>query len=139
MGDMLKDGTLSLLTARHIWDVLVSGKIQVGSALDQDESIAAHRYLHEATEQADREVFEALRQAHLLSIDREEERGMISFASRRKPIKRIGLPEVRQFRQARCEAEEAEWRRELQPARGLLPEIRPLLMLSIIEVSKCSL
>ncbi|MBL3538485.1 DEAD/DEAH box helicase [Aminivibrio sp.] len=134
-----EDRTLFLPTARHIWDALVSGEIRMGSALDQDQSIAAHRHLHEAAEQAGREVFEAMKHAHLLSVDREEERGMVSFVSRRKAIERIGLPEVRQFRLFRCDADEAEWRRELQSARELLPEIRPLLMLGIIEVSKCSL
>lgn len=128
-----EDGTLFLPTARHIWDALVSGEIKMGSALDQDESIVAHRHLHEAAEQAGREVFEGMKQAHLLSVDREEERGMVSFVSRRKAIERIGLPEVRQFRLFRCDADEAEWRRELQSARELLPEIRPLLMLGIMD------
>lgn len=34
------------------------------------------------------ELFDALQQAHLRSITREEERGMISFSSRRKAIER---------------------------------------------------
>ena len=42
---------------------------------------------------------------------REEERGMISFSSRRKAIERVGLPEVRQ----------------------IVPELRPLLMMRIIK------
>lgn len=53
------------------------------------------------------ELFDALQQAHLRSITREEERGMISFSSRRKAIERVGMPEVRQ----------------------IIPELRPLLMM----------
>jgi hypothetical protein len=58
---------------------------------------------------------------------------MVAFASRRKAIERVGLPEVRQFRLSRCDAEEAEWRSELRSARQIVPEIRSLLMLRIVK------
>ena len=48
-------------------------------------------------------------------------------------IERLGLPEVRQHRHDLCDREEAEWRHELQSARQFVPEIRPLLMLNIIN------
>ena len=56
---------------------------------------------------------------------------MVAFASRRKAIERVGLPEVRLYRLGRCDAEEAEWRHCLQSARQIVPEIRPLLLLRI--------
>jgi len=105
----------------------------VKAMLGQDDSIIAHERLKEAAEQAGRELFDALLQAHLASVAREEERGIISFASRRKAIERVGLPEVRQYRLSRCDADESEWRHELQSARQIVPEIRPLLMLRIIK------
>jgi hypothetical protein len=86
-----------------------------------------------AAEQAGQELFDALQQAHLASVNREEERGMVAFTSRRKAIERVGLPEVRQYRLARCATEENEWRHELQSARQIVPEIRSLLMLRIIK------
>ena len=42
----------------------------------------------------------------------------------------------RQFRLSRCDADESEWRHELQSARQIVPEIRPLLMLRIIPQSE---
>ncbi|WP_303674811.1 DEAD/DEAH box helicase [Vampirovibrio chlorellavorus] len=128
-----EEGKLFLPTARHIWDTIQTTEIQVQTTLGQDESIAAHTHLHEAAEQAGQELFDALQQAHISSVAREEERGIISFASRRKAIERLGLPAVRQFRLSRCDADESEWRHELQLARQILPEIRPLLMLRIIN------
>lgn len=128
-----EEGKLFLPTARHIWDALQTAEVQVLSTLDQDESIIAHERLREAAEQAGRELFGALQQAHLASVAREEERGIVSFASRRKVIERVGLPEVRQFRLSRCDADESEWRHELQSALQIVPEIRPLLMLRIIK------
>ncbi|KAA6185875.1 helicase [Thiohalocapsa marina] len=128
-----EEGKLFLPTARHIWDALQTAEAQVQATLGQDESIIAHERLQEAAEQAGQELFDALQQAHLASVAREEERGIVSFASRRKAIERVGLPEVRQFRLSRCDADESEWRHELQSARQIVPEIRPLLMLRIIK------
>jgi len=128
-----EEGKLFLPTARHIWDALQTVEAEVQATLGQDESVAAHERLQIAAEQAGQELFDALQQAHLVSVTREEERGMVAFTSRRKAIERVGLLEVRQFRLARCDAEESEWRHELQSARQTVPEIRPLLMLRIIQ------
>ncbi|MAT50701.1 MAG: helicase [Porticoccaceae bacterium] len=131
-----EDGKLFLPTARHIWDALQAADAEVQATLGQDESITAHECLQIAAEQAGQELFDALQQAHIASVNREEERGMVAFTSRRKAIERVGLPEVRQYRLARCDAEENEWRHELQSARQIVPEIRSLLMLRIISPSE---
>ena len=126
-----EEGKLFLPTARHVWDALLTAGVQIQDTLSQDESIIAHDRLQELAEQIGQGLFDTLHQAHLAAVDREEERGSISFASRRKAIERIGLPEVRQFRMSRCDADESAWQRELQAARQIVPEIRPLLMLRI--------
>ena len=128
-----KEGKLFLPTAQHIWDTLQTTDSQVRTTLGHDESVSAYKQLQEAAEQAGQELFDFLKQVHSTSVGREEERGTVAFASRRKAIERVGLPAVRQFRREHCNAEEAEWRHELQSARQFVPEIRPLLMLSIIE------
>jgi superfamily II DNA or RNA helicase len=133
-----EEGKLFLPTARHIWDALQTAEAQVQNTLGQDESIIAHESLQIAAEQAGQVLFDALQQGHLASVAREEERGIVSFASRRKAIERVGLPEVRQFRLSRCGADESEWRHELQSARQIVPEIRPLLMLRIVKGIECN-
>ena len=131
---MSEEGKLLLATARHIWDTLQTAEAQVQATLGQDESIAAYARLQEAAEHAGQELFDALQQARLAAVTREEERGIVSFASCRKAIEQVGLSEVRQFRMSRCDADESEWRHELQSARHIVPEIRPLLILRIIKV-----
>jgi len=126
-----EEGKLFLPTARHIWDALQTAEAEVQATLDQDESVAAHERLQIAAEQTGQELFDALQQAHLASVNREEERGMVAFTSRRKAIERVGLPEVRQHRLGRCAAEENEWRHELKSARQIVPEIRSLLALRV--------
>lgn len=128
-----KEGKLFLPTARHIWDTLQTTDAEILGALSQDESVVAYTQLNEAAQQAGQEVFGTLRQKHLTSLSREEERGSVSFASRRKVIERIGLPEVRQFRLSQCDAEESGWRDNLESAKELIPELRPILMMQIVK------
>jgi hypothetical protein len=128
-----EEGKLFIPTARYIWDALQAAEIKVQSTLDQDESLAAFDRLQDVAEEAGQELFDSLRQAHLESIAREEDRGTVSFASQRKAIERVGLPEVRQFRLTRCDADESEWRKELQSARQIVPEIRILLAFRVVQ------
>lgn len=130
-----EEGKLFLPTARHIWNALQTTDVQVLATIGQDESIIAHERLQDLAEQAGQEIFDTLKLAHLTSVTREEMRGISFFASRRKSIEMVGLPEVRQFRLSRCNAEESEWLHELQAARQIVPEIRPLLRLRIIKES----
>ncbi len=95
--------------------------------------MVAYERLHEAAEQVGQELFDTLQQEHLTAIAREEERGTTAFASRRKAIEQVGLQEVRQFRLIRCDTDEAEWRKELQFARQIIPEVRPLLLMRISQ------
>jgi hypothetical protein len=125
------EGKLFLPTARHVWDALQTEEPRILSVLDQDDSKIAHDSLQQAAEQAGKEIFDVLQQEHSAAVAREEERGIVAFGSRRKAIERVGLPEVRQHRLAKCEAEEGEWRDELESARQIVPEIRPLLLMHI--------
>ena len=120
-----------LPTARHIWDTLQTADVQVKTILNQEESIESFEQLQVTAEQAGKELFDALREDHKASLEREEERGKIAFESRRKAIERIGLPEVRQFRLSRCEEDESEWKKELAAAGEIVPEIRPLLLFKV--------
>ena len=124
-------------TARHIWDQLLTNDHRIDSLKESNESIAAGEKLLSAAEQAGQEIFETMQDAHFAAVTREEERGMIAFASRRKAIDRLGLPEVRQFRLARLDEDESQWRGELKSARQIVPEIRPLLMLNIGNGGVC--
>jgi len=128
---MSMEGKLFMPTARHIWDQLLTNELRIESMKDSSESIVAGEKLLSAAEQAGQEIFDTMQEAHFAAVAREEERGMIAFASRRKAIDRLGLPEVRQFRLARLDEDESQWRSELKSARQIVPEMRPLLMLKI--------
>jgi len=125
------DERVYLPTARHVWDTLLTSSFHSVGLSSQSESLKAYQSLRAAAEIAGRETYETLRLSHEASVAREEERGRISLDSRRRAIERIGLPEVRNYRLDRCNAEEARWRRELSLVRETVPEIRPLLLLRV--------
>jgi len=125
------DERVYLPTARHVWDTLLTSSFHSVGLSSQSESLRAYQSLRAAAEIAGRETYETLRLSHEASVAREEERGRISLDSRRRAIERIGLPEVRNYRLDRCNAEEAQWRRELSLVRETVPEIRPLLFLYV--------
>ena len=134
---MSNEGKLFMPTARHIWDQLLTGEFCIESMKNSRESIGAGEKLFPVAEQAGKEFFDAMQKNHLVAVAREEERGMIAFDSRRKAIDRLGLPEVRQYRLARLDEDELEWRSELKSARQIVPEMRPLLILSIGNGGVC--
>jgi superfamily II DNA or RNA helicase len=125
------EGKIFLPTARHVWDTLQTAEPQVLSLLGAVPSAQAHERLQAAAEEAGADLFSSLAQQHREALIREEERGLVSFASRRRALERIGLPEVRQYRWNRLEKEETEWRQGLLAARQVVPEVRPLLVLSL--------
>jgi hypothetical protein len=128
-----EEGAVFMPTARHIWDSLQSEVLKVLASMEPDQSIAIYNRLLQVCEDEGKELFDALQQEHQSAIAREEERGAVAFSARRRAIERAGLPEVRYYRTKQCNIEEAGWRRELESARQIVPEIRPLLLMRIMK------
>ncbi len=128
-----EDGDVFMPTARHIWDSLQSEELKVLASMEPDQSIAIYNSLLKVCEDEGKELFDALQQQHQSAIDREEERGAVAFSARRRAIERAGLPEVRHYRTTQCNVDETGWRRELESARQVVPEIRPLLLMRIMK------
>jgi len=125
------DGRLFLPTAHHIWDTLQNSEIEITGSFADDESASAFNSLENSAFEAGREIYNTIYAAHLAALTREEERGEISFRSRRKAVDRIGLPTVRNFRRHKIQLEEDSWRKELAACRQVLPELRPLILMSV--------
>lgn len=66
-------------------------------------------------------------------LDREREKGEYAFAARRRAIKRIGLPQVRDYRLAQLPQEEKAWGEQLELAAEVSPELVPLLVIRLVS------
>lgn len=125
------DGRILAPTARHIWDQIMSGQFQFtaecGALLDGD----LWNHLWQAASENGRPVFEECVQKHGKKLEKEEEKSRYAFEARRRSVERIGLPEVRSYRLAQLEREEADWLADFKRRQDLSPELVPLVIVNV--------
>ncbi|MBT4362556.1 MAG: DEAD/DEAH box helicase family protein [Candidatus Marinimicrobia bacterium] len=129
-----KDGNVYGPTARHIWDSLQSRAPLVTGNLSEAESMNCYKILTEAALESGNSLYLSLKDEHVAAIEDERKRGLKALKSKRKLINRVGLPEVKQFRLDKLNAEMSAWEIELESARQIVPEIKPLLAVQINEM-----
>ena len=120
-----------LPTARHIWDLMQSTNINVTASISGDAACNAFTILSSCAETSGNDIYSSLQQDYINAIDKEKIRGEYSLSARRRVIEKIGLSEVRHYRLEMLEKEKNEWKAEIDLARNILPEIKPLLLLRI--------
>jgi len=118
-------------TAHHIWSQLLTTQPQIDSFLNAEESEQAYMQLVEAAQQHGKDVFGSLIQAHADQLTHQQEKAELAFASRRRAIERIGLPQVRDFRLSRLEKEMFDFNERLEGANQILPELTPLIIIHV--------
>lgn len=125
------DGRILTPTARHIWNQIMAGQFQVlegiGGSLEGD----LWNELWSAASKNGLPVFEDCVQKHRKKLEKEQEKSRYAFAARRRSLERIGLPEVRSYRIAQIEREEADWLADFKRRQDLSPELVPLVIANV--------
>jgi hypothetical protein len=133
------DGRVFGPTARTVWDRLIDlpvGLSQAADDLSDAPALRAYNASRSAAETQGAAVFEELLAAHQLSILRERKKGSHAFASRRRAIERLGLPQVRNYRLRILADEEQAWTRELSVRETALPDLAAVLMARVSPIGK---
>jgi hypothetical protein len=128
------DGRVFAPTARTIWERLIdlaNGVKQSGQDISGHAAIEAFEASRKSAEVQGVAVFEELAAAHKMSIVRERKKGVHAFASRRRAIERLGLPQVRAHRLRLLGDEEQTWSRELDRREAALPDLAAVLMVRV--------
>lgn len=125
------NGMIYTPTARHLWDELLTVKVQVCTLLDTEASRAAFSALQTAAEGLGQPVYAALLQEHHARIAREREKAGFAFTARRRAIERIGLPQVRDYRLNLLAQAEKTLREQLERQARVYPEMSALLVLRV--------
>ncbi|NLD05170.1 MAG: SWF/SNF helicase family protein, partial [Synergistaceae bacterium] len=125
------NGIIYMPTARHVWDQLLVTSTHVRSILNTEISQATFKKLKEAAEEHGKPIYEALVQEHQSRITRESEKSNYAFASRRRTIERIGLPQVRNYRLNILLQEELKYQEQLDQMSHTYPEMVPLLVIRV--------
>jgi hypothetical protein len=136
---MTEDGRVFGPTGRTVWERLVdlpSGVGQIPEDLSGDASVEAFDASRKAAEVHGAAIFEELATAHQFSIARERKKRVHAYASRRRAIGRLGLPQVRAHRLREVADEEEAWSKELVAREAALPDLAPILMVRVASASK---
>jgi len=129
------DGRVFVPTAWHIWDQLLVTSPSILGHLDMQASQEAFARLREAAETQGKPLYEELAQAHRARLARDREKGEYAFSARRSAIERIGLPQVRSHRLRLLQQEQERFREELERRAQILPELRAVLVVRVVEQS----
>lgn len=136
---LTEDGRVFGPTARTVWERLIdlpSGLSQAGDELSGKPAVDAFDGSRKAAEAHGTAIFEELATAHQLTIVRERKKGVHAYASRRRAIERLGLPQVRAHRLRLVADEEQSWSGELAAREAALPDLAAILMVRVASTGK---
>lgn len=127
------DGRVLAPTARFVWDLLLSPEgVRCSPPLPPGMAREAFQRAAAAAQEAGRQAYEELVQAHEGDLLREREKGQYSFAARHRALQRIGLPAVRDYRLRQLAQEQDAWEIKMAEAGRVSPELVPLLVFHVI-------
>ena len=125
------NGRVFLPTARYIWEQLLTGDVDIQNHLIGEEATQAFKQVRESAVVQGKNIYDELVQKHREQLDKEREKGEYAFTIRRCAIERIGLPQVRDYRLAQLTQEEQVWRKQLNQAAEVNPELTLLLLIRL--------
>lgn len=123
--------TVYLPTARHVWEELLAGEVDVRLVLGAATSNEVFAKQRSAAEAHGKAVYDALAQEHRANISRERIKAEHAFSSRRRRTNRIGLPQVRNYRLNLLAQEEMCFSEKLEQKSQACPEMLPLLVIRV--------
>lgn len=128
---LTSDGRTFAPTARRIWDLLLTENVALESTASSEESTKWFEASLSAAKTQGATVFSELVGAHREWLDTEYERAQHAFEVRGQAIGRLGLPNVREHRRKRLEAEKEARMAALTDAESCMPELNAVILLSI--------
>lgn len=126
-----REGRSFAQTGRHVWDRLASVTLTPSGHLAGTQGLDAYDRTHEAARSEGQALWDEMERDHLRRWETERAKAQQHFVARRRLIERVGLGEVRSYRLRHLEAEESRRMHELDGQKSLLPEIEPLVILSL--------
>jgi len=124
------DGRAFLPTARRIWDLLLTERMELLEALAPADSLHWDQSLAAATVQGEQHIQELI-ELHRTRLQEARERARYAFEARDQAIGRIGLPAVRTYRRRRLEQAHKERMATLDAAETSLPDLNAIMMLRV--------
>jgi hypothetical protein len=124
------EGRAFLPTARRVWDLLLTERVELLETLSPADSQHWDQSLTAATVQGEQHI-QKLMELHRTRLQEARERARYAFEARDQAIGRIGLPAVRAYRRRRLEQEHKERMATLYAAESCLPDLNAIMMLRV--------
>jgi len=118
-------------TAFFIWNCLTAKFYDSTHLTDLTSSKRIYEKLISEVRTIGESVFNDLKDEHMQQIQKEKYRAEIFFSSRKRAIDKIGLPQVRNFREKEIHSEEELWERQIKTAELIIPNLKPLIIIQI--------
>ena len=129
------DGRVLGPTARVVWDRLLeldpASAASRSAALVGDVAAAAFEESRRRAEEAGRPLYDELVSTHRRGLDQENQKTTQAFASRRRAIERIGLPQVRAHRLEQLEQEGRSFVADMAVRSAAFPELRAIAVVRV--------
>jgi len=125
------DGRTFLPTAKRIWDLLLTEKVQCDPKGDTESAVSAFNVAQAAANTQGQRLFSELLEEHRTWLAEERERARYAFEARHQAIGRIGLPAVREHRRKRLESEHQSRVQTLAEAEACTPDLNAVMLLRI--------
>ena len=131
---MNDEGRTFLPTAKRIWDLLLTERIEsIGAIAAGNADGCFDRSRNAALTQGER-IFTELVEEHRARIQEERERAEFAYETRHQAIGRVGLQTVRDFRRKRLRADHDARIAQLDAAEAYTPDLNAILMLRVGEM-----
>ncbi|HEY8129442.1 MAG TPA: helicase, partial [Hyphomicrobium sp.] len=129
------EGRVFLPTAKRIWDLLLTERIdRIGAVIADDADGRFDRSRNAAITQGER-IFTDLVEEHRTRIQEERARAKYAYDARYQAIGRIGLQTVRDYRRKRLLTDHDARMAQLDAAEAYTPDLNAILMLRVGEPS----
>jgi hypothetical protein len=125
------DGRTFVPTAKRIWDLLLTEAIDIHGKSNTTESAAWFDTSTTAARAQGERLFSSLLEEHRARLKDERERARYAYDARYQAIGRIGLPQVREHRRKRLDAEHQARMAALDDAEASVPDLNAVLMLRV--------
>lgn len=124
------EGRTFLPTAKRIWDLLLTERIETIGAVAGGDCFDRSR--NAALAQGER-IFADLVEEHRARIQDERVRAKYAYDARYQAIGRVGLQAVRDYRRKRLQSDHDARMAQLESAEGYIPDLNAVLMLRVGE------
>ncbi|MDO4232324.1 MAG: helicase-related protein [Lautropia sp.] len=125
------EGRPFIPTAKRVWDLLLTEAVSLLSVANTDDSVRWFNASLAVASTQGAPLFYTLAEEHRTRIKEELGRANYAFEARHQAIGRIGLPEVREFRRRRLQAEYEARLAALADMEAIMPELNAVAMIRI--------